>query len=111
MNILKIMFEINTKIEIKQILDKILKWSGRSKKSNEESKEDQIYSIPKELYGQKFELCRFPTQVLEKIKEMESKIKSMAKEAIEYQKVFKIIFSLFILMARRLSSILKTLIF
>ena len=80
MNILKIMFEINTKIEIKQILDKILKWSGRSKKSNEESKEDQIYSIPKELYGQNFELCRFPTQVLEKIKEMESKIKSMAKE-------------------------------
>ena len=89
MNILKIIFEINTKLEINQILDKILKWSGISKISKEESKKAQIYSIPKELYGKSFKLCKFSTQNFQKIKEMERDIQNMAKEAIEFQKVLK----------------------
>ena len=74
MKILKIIFEINTKLEISQILDKILKWSRESKNAKDELKVHYFNSVPKELYGKTFKICRFSTQVLEVINEMEIKI-------------------------------------
>ena len=91
LSILKMICDIRMNTEIYQLLNNILKLDKRAKKSEKEPNEYELNYIPEELYGKNFELCRFPTQVVDKIKEIEWKMKSMAKKVIEYKKVIKIL--------------------
>ena len=90
LSILNMICDIRMNTETNQLLYNILELDKRAKKSEKEPKKYELNYIPEELYEKTFELCRFPTQVVDKIKEMELKMKSMAKEVIEYKKVIKI---------------------
>ena len=75
------------KPEIEAKLKTILNWSAEIKKYKEESKSSSVYSVPDEVYGKEFELCKIPTQTLKKVKELEKRVQTLAKAAIASQKV------------------------
>ena len=75
------------KPEITSKLKAILNWSAGIDQYKEESKSSSVYSVPEEIYGKEFELCKIPTQTLKKVKELEKKVQTLAKAAISYQKV------------------------
>ena len=66
LNFLRLMFEANMKSEIDSKLKAILNWSAGIEKYKEESKSSSVYSVPDEIYGKEFELCKIPTQTLKK---------------------------------------------
>ena len=85
--VLRLIFEVNMKAEIEAKLKTILNWSSGIEQYNEESKSSSVYSIPNEIYGNEFELCKIPTQTLNKMKELEKRVQTLAKAAIAYKKV------------------------
>ena len=87
LGLLRLIFEANIKPEIEAKLKAILNWSAGIEKYKEETKSSSVYSIPDEIYGQEFELCKIPTQTFKKIKELEERVQNLAKAAIAYQMV------------------------
>ena len=85
--LLKLMFEANMKSEIDSKLKAILNWSVGIDQYREESKSSSVYSVPDEVYGKEFELCKIPTQTLKKIKDLQKRVHKLARAAIAYQKV------------------------
>ena len=85
--LLRLMFEASMKSEIDSKLKAILNWSAGIKQYKEESKSSLFYSVPDEIYGKEFELCKIPTQTLKKVKDLEKRVQTLAKTAIAYQKV------------------------
>ena len=85
--IFRLIFEVNLKLEIDEKLKTILNWSARIDQWEEEVKSNLIYSVPEEIYGKEFELCKIPTQTLKKVKELEKKVQTLAKTVIDYQNV------------------------
>ena len=92
--ILRLIFEANLKDEIESKLKTILNWSAGIEKYKEESKSSLICSVPDKIYGREFELWKIPTQTLKKVRELERRVQSLAKIAINYQKVRAYYFSL-----------------
>ena len=87
LQVLRIISEINMKPEIESKLNMFLNWSENINEIYEEEKEDLDSSISNKIYGKTFELCKIPTQNLEKIKLLEKKVQTLAKTAITYQQV------------------------
>ena len=85
--ILRLIFEANMKSEIDSKLKAILNWSAGIDQYKEESKSSSVYSIPDEIYGQEFELCKIPTQTLKKVKDLQRRVHKLARAAIAHQKV------------------------
>ena len=81
------MFEVNMKYEIEAKLKTILNWSEEIEQYKEESKSSSVYSVPDEIYGNEFVLCKIPTQTLKKIKELEKRVQTLAEAAIDYHEV------------------------
>ena len=80
-------FEVNLLNEIDAKLKVILNWSARLDQCEEENKSNLVYSVPKEIYGEEFKLCKIPIQTLKKVKELEKKVQILAKTVIDYQNV------------------------
>ena len=87
LGLLRLMFEANMKSEIESRLKAILNWSAGIEIYKEEYKSSSVYSIPDEIYGKEFELCKIPTQTLKKVKDLQKRVQTLAKAAIDYQKV------------------------
>ena len=85
--ILRMIFEVYLKVEIDEKLKVILNWSAGINQFEEENKSSLDYSVPKEIYGKEFELCKIPTQTMKKVKELEKKVHILAKIVIDYQNV------------------------
>ena len=66
LGLLRLMFEANMKYETDLKLKAILNWSAGIDQYKEESKSSSVYSVPDEIYGKEFELCKIPTQTLKK---------------------------------------------
>ena len=66
LGLLRLMLEANMKSEIDSKLKAILNWSAGIDQYKEETKSSSVYSIPDEIYGKEFELCKIPTQTLKK---------------------------------------------
>ena len=87
LQVLRIISEINMKSEIESKLNMLLNWSENINEIYEEEKEDLDYSISSNIYGKTFNLCKIPTQNLEKMKLLENRVQTLAKTAITYQEV------------------------
>ena len=87
LQILRLIFEANIKSEIEAKLKTILNWSGGIEQYEDEAKSNSVYSVPNEIYGEEFQLCKIPTQTLKKIKELEIDIQNIAKISSIHQKV------------------------
>ena len=70
---MRLIFEASVKPEIEAKLKAILNWSAGIEQCKEESKSNSVYSVPNEIYGKEFELCKVPTQALKKVKELEER--------------------------------------
>ena len=68
LRIFQIIFEVNLKSEIESKLQSLLGWSRENREFEEETKFSSDFSSPNEIYGKDFELCKIPTQHLQKIK-------------------------------------------
>ena len=84
LRLLRLIFETNMKPEIEEKLKAILNWSSGINQYKEESKSNSVYSVPDEIYGKEFELCKIPTQTLKKVKDLEKRVQNLAKVAIAY---------------------------
>ena len=87
LRVFRLVFEANMKPEIEVKLKAILNWSAGIEQYKEEFKSSSIYSIPDDIYGKEFKLCKIPIQTLKKLKELEKRVQNLAKAAISYQKV------------------------
>ena len=86
LQVLRIISEINMKPEIESKLNMFLNWSENINEIYEF--DDLDSSISNKIYGKTFELCKIPTQTLEKMKLLEKKrVQILAKTAITYQQV------------------------
>ena len=68
-------------------IDMILRWSQGDLQYHEEAKHNAEHIIPNDIYEKTIELCKIPTQTLDKVKELEERVQIMAKIALTYEKV------------------------
>ena len=87
LQVLRIISEINMKSKIESKLNMFLNWSENINEIYEDEMEDLDSSISNKIYGKTFELCKIPTQNLEKMKLLEQRVQALAKTAITYQQV------------------------
>ena len=65
----------------------ILSWSQGDLQYHEEAKHNSEQVVPHDIYGKAIELCKIPTQTLDKVKELEERVQTIAKIALTYEKV------------------------
>ena len=79
LQVLRIISEINMKPEIDSKLNMFLNWSENINEIDEF--DDLDSSIFNKIYGKTFELCKIPTQTLEKMKLLEKKSSNFSKDS------------------------------
>ena len=92
--ILRLIYEVNMKNEIDAKLKTISNWSAGIEHWEEKNKSNSNYSVPDEIYGEYFELCKIPTLTLKKVKDLENKIHTLSRTVRYYQKVKSLLFLL-----------------